>query len=87
MKKLILIGLLMLSAHFDFSQVVVKSYSYSYKSTTSRDTIVAIKKQPVFTGQYLKIDDGIYPIMVSPNGKFYIERVSKRTGRPYKQYL
>jgi hypothetical protein len=87
MKKLIIVGLLMLAAHFGFSQVVIRSYSYTYSSSTSKDTIVAVKKQPFFTGQYLKTEDDVHPIMVSPNGKLYIERVSKRTGKPYKQYL
>lgn len=28
-----------------------------------------------------------YPIWVSPNGKYYIIRISKKTGKEYKQYI
>lgn len=90
MKKLILIALLMLAAKFGFSQYsTITYYHFKSKVTTSSvgDTIVIAKKQPVFTGQYLKTENGIYPIMMSPNRKFYIERVSQKTGRLYKQYL
>jgi hypothetical protein len=92
MKKLIFIALLMLAAKFGFSQYSTITY-YHFKSKIKRssvsvgDTIVIAKKQPVFTGQYLKTENGIHPIMMSPNGKLYIERISKKTGNIYRQYL
>lgn len=36
---------------------------------------------------YKAKDGKEYPIYLSKNGKAYIVRVSKKTGRPYKQYL
>ena len=45
-------------------------------------------KPGTLTGQTFKAADGkIYPIYKSINGKFYIIRVSKKTGKEYKQYL
>jgi hypothetical protein len=82
MKKLIIIIGLLIAAHFGFSQT---TYSYYY---TSSDTIIMVKKEPVFTGKYVRAADGFtYPIMMSPNGKLYIERISRQTGKLYKQYL
>lgn len=84
MKKIILIALTMLLAHFGvFSQTI-----YSYYKTSSDTTIIMVKKQPVFTGRYIQASDRFtYPIMMSANGKLYIERISRKTGKSYKQYL
>lgn len=36
---------------------------------------------------YTDTKGNVFPIFVSENGKYYIKRVSKNTGKEYKQYL
>jgi hypothetical protein len=84
MKKVILIALMLITAQFGFSQTM---YSYYY---TSDSSIVQmnVKQEPTFTGKYFyAADGGVYKIMMSQTGHFFIERRSKKTGRIYKQYL
>ena len=81
MKKLIIIGLLMLAAHFGFSQ-----QQYIYYTVDSFVVQVKVKQEPKFTGKYFITANGqVCPIMVSSQGHFFIERVS-RNGKKYKQY-
>ena len=83
MKKLILIALLMLAAKFGFSQTI----SYSYYTVDSFVVQMKVKQEPKFTGKYFITANGqVCPIMVSSQGHFFIERVS-RNGKKYKQYL
>lgn len=84
MKKIILIALMLVAAHFGFSQTL---YSYYY---TSDSSIVQVtnKRESKFTGKYFyAADGGVYPIMMSYTGHFYIDRKSKKTGKIYRQYL
>jgi len=84
MKKIILIALTMLLAHFGFSQTI---YSYYY---TSDSSIVQtrVNQEPTFTGKYFYAADGfVYPIYKSSQGLLFIDRISKRTGKRYRQYL
>lgn len=47
-----------------------------------------LKKGSTKTEYTYKCKDGkVYPIYLSANGKAYIVRVSKKTGKEYKQYL
>jgi hypothetical protein len=84
MKKIILIALMLMTAHFGFSQTI---YSYYY---TSDSSIVQTKvdQTPTFTGKYFyAADGGVYPIYMSFQGHFFVERRSKKTGKTYRQYL
>ena len=46
------------------------------------------KKNDVPFGESYKDKDGkVYPIFQSAKGKFYIIRISKKTGEPYHYYL
>ena len=83
MKKLIITGLLMIAALFGFSQ-----QQYSYYNVDSFIVQVKVKEEPKFTGKYFITATGeVYPIMVSSQGHFFIDRVSKKTGKKYRQYL
>lgn len=47
-----------------------------------------LKKGSTKTEYTYKAKDGkVYPIWLSANGKAYIVRTSKKTGKEYKQYL
>jgi archaellum component FlaG (FlaF/FlaG flagellin family) len=48
---------------------------------------VSTKAQPVKTELTVTIKDTIYPVYKTTRGKYYIKRVSKNTGKEYKQYL
>lgn len=46
------------------------------------------KSEGKATGKTLTLSDGQkLPVMESVNGKLYVVRVSKKTGKQYKQYL
>ena len=46
------------------------------------------KEKPKPTGKTYQTSKGdIFPIYVSKNGKYFIVRTSKETGKEYKQYL
>jgi len=75
MKKIILIALMLIAAHFGFSQTI---YSYYYTSDSSI----------VQTGKYFyAADGGVYPIYRSFQGHLFVDRKSKKTGKTYRQYL
>jgi len=83
MKKLLITGLLMIAALFGFSQT-----SYVYCQTDNYIYKIKVTEQPKATGKYFITETNeVYPIMVSSQGHFFIERVSKKTGRKYRQYL
>lgn len=80
--KTLLIALFLLVAGMASSQVVVKD------STGMYTTLKATNTPDKLTGEKFKTSKGeIFPIYVSENGKYYILRVSKKTGKQYKQYL
>ena len=45
------------------------------------------KAAPTLTPYTYVIDSVSYPVYMSANGKYFIIRTSKKTGKPYKQYL
>lgn len=49
------------------------------------------KQKQVFTdtitSHNYELNDSIYPIYKTKNGKFYIWKTSKKTGNKYRQYL
>jgi hypothetical protein len=48
----------------------------------------ATPKQDTPTGYTFTTAKGeTFPVYVSENGKYYVVRISKKTGEPYKQYL
>jgi hypothetical protein len=48
----------------------------------------AAPKQDAPTGYTFTTSKGeTFPVYVSENGKYYVIRISKKTGEPYKQYL
>jgi hypothetical protein len=84
MKKIILIALMLMTAHFGFSQTI---YSYYYLSDSSI-VQVNVKQEPTFTGKYFyAADGGVYPIYRSFQGHLFVDRKSKKTGKTYRQYL
>lgn len=83
MKKLIITGLLMIAAFFGFSQT-----SYVYCQTDSFIYKIKVTEQPKFTGKYFVTENNeVYPIYTSSRGHFFIERISRKTGKKYRQYL
>jgi len=48
---------------------------------------VSTKTQPVKTKLTVTIKKIVYPVFKSTRGKYFIKRVSKNTGKEYKQYL
>ena len=67
--------------------------TFAQKSVKREGNVFIEQKDTAFVNngtktQYTyKTKDGVYPIYLSKNGKAYIVRVSKKSGKQYKQYL
>lgn len=82
MKKLVFLILMLLSLTA-FSQTKVSKSSDGYYKTEKVE-----KVKPVDTGLKFKTADGeVFPIYKSGEGKYFIIRTSKKTGKQYRQYL
>lgn len=77
-----LLTLILMCASLSASAQTVKPVNGVYKTIT-KDSVKAKDSGKVFEDS-----KGIkYPIWISTNGKYYVVRVSKTTGKEYKQYL
>lgn len=84
MKKMIFAILIFVALGAGAQQKVTKDSSGVYKNLTVKKATTPPKQ----TGNYYLAPDGKkYPIYVSENGKFFVVRISKKTGKPYRQYL
>lgn len=80
-KKLFLVMMMLMSISYTVNAEIIKegkTYSQVVKSKTP-------DKDSGFT--YKDNKGTIYPIMISKSGACYILRVSKKSGKTYKQYL
>jgi hypothetical protein len=51
-------------------------------------TITEVQKQDQITDfTYIDKDGKVYPVWISKNKKFYVKKISKKTGKEYKHYL
>ena len=44
-------------------------------------------KQPIKTSWTIEIKDTVYPVFKGTKNSYFIKRVSKKTGKEYRQYL
>jgi uncharacterized protein YxeA len=85
MKKIILLFALILGAAFASNgQTII----------TDKDGNYIAVKQPTDTSTgkptgktYTDTKGQKFPVYISKNGKLYVNRISQKTGQPYKQYL
>ena len=83
MKRSIIVAVLAMMCIGAFAQEVKKNAQGVYVSVKAKATTEDKK-----TGEFYQDSKGVkYPIYVSAGGKYYIIRVSKNTGKEYKQYL
>ncbi len=81
LKKIILVVSFVLVSFGTFAQS-------KYKIIGNEIVKIAKPKiKDVLTKYTFKIKDSVYPVYVSRKDAFYILRVSKRSGKSYKQYL
>ena len=87
MKKILMIGMIL------FGLIMPGCAQTKPNATVDKNgNFVAIKNVldtiPKATGKtYTDSKGNVFPISVSPNGKYFIIRVSKKTGKAYRQYL
>lgn len=80
-KKLFIVMMMLMSISYTVNAEIIKegkTYSQVTKSKTP-------DKDSGFT--YKDSKGNIYPIMISKSGSCYILRISKKSGKEYKQYL
>ena len=82
MKKLFLAIMLLIACNFTVAQTIVREGN-TFTSVSSTKESKEIKTN--FTWKDSKGNE--YPIYVGKSGACYIKRVSKKTGKEYKQYL
>ena len=84
MKKLIILAALILAFNANAQEIKREGNTFSKANTTQVDKA----KKTQFTPFTWKDSKGIeYPIYIGPTGSTYIIKVSKKTGKEYKQYL
>lgn len=79
MKKIILIIALLFSTFTGYSEIKQNGNNFYVTAENQSDKVT------VFT--YTDKDGNVYPIYQSKNNSFYIKKISKKTGKEYKQYL
>lgn len=52
-----------------------------------RVSVTKVKAKPIKTDIVYKTKDSIYPVFKSVRGSYYINKLSKRSGKIYKKYL
>lgn len=77
----LILGLLALSMGLKAQNVVLKGKTFVQQVDSAKSK--AIKTDYV----YIDKENNTYPVYLSKNGKAYIIRTSKKTGKEYKQYL
>ena len=85
MKKLFIMAAMLLALSVNNSN----TYAQSIKRDGTTFVVSSSKKasEPTKTKFTWKVNDVEYPIYISSTGSCYIIKVSKKTGKEYKQYL
>lgn len=87
MKRITSLLLMACLSFFGAAQTTVKMDADS-NYYVSIDTIDIVIHTITFTGVYYKDKkDNVFPIYVTDRQKYFIYRVSRKTGKEYKQYL
>jgi hypothetical protein len=84
MKKILLMLLILLGGMSIQAQTTYSKGANGklVANTTTKETAPSVK-----TGDVVSIKNVDYPVYKTAKGKFYILRVSKNTGKEYKQYI
>lgn len=82
MKK-ILIAFALCTAIAGHAQNAKKDASGNYVAIVHTDTSGTTPAGKTYTDS----KGNVYPVMVTKNGKLFVIKTSKTTGKPYKQYL
>lgn len=85
MKKLFIAAIMLLA--FSVNNSSTYAQSVKREGTTFVVSSSRSKSEPTKTKFTWKIGDVEYPIYISSTGSCYIIKVSKKTGKEYKQYL
>lgn len=81
-KKLFIVMMMLMSITYTNAEIIKEGKTYSQVTNKKSKTP---DKDSGFT--YKDTKGNIYPIMISKSGACYIVRISKKSGKPYKQYL
>lgn len=85
MKRFLLLLLTLFVSLVSWSQNVIREGN-RFIQQSSESTIKKDNPQPT-PYEYVAKDGKVYPIYLSSKGKAFIIRVSKKTGKEWKQYL
>lgn len=88
MKRLfIMVALACMVGATSFAQGVQRQGNTFVQVEKPKSDKVTLKNDKKTEYTYKAKDGNVYPIYLSKNGKAFIIRISKKTGREYKQYL
>lgn len=85
MKKLFISIFMMLSLTTTVSCQNVTREGNNFTQTSNRGTTGSKETKTQYT--YTDSKGNVYPVYLSSKGKAFIKKVSKKTGKEYKQYL
>jgi hypothetical protein len=84
MKQLILLAAFICASLVSFSQKVKVDANGNYVAVVSvRDSTESVNTGKIFTDA----KGNTFPVMKSKNGKLFVIRISKNTGKSYPSYL
>jgi acyl-coenzyme A thioesterase PaaI-like protein len=87
MKKIIFLLALVIASAGSQAQNVTVDASGNFKAFSTKGAVKE-KGKPAATGKtYTDKEGNVYPVYQSSGGKYYILRISKKTGNEYRFYL
>jgi hypothetical protein len=85
MKKIILAAIMLFSLNMGIQAQSVERKGNNFTQVSNKKEVSEKEVKPKYT--YTDSKGNVYPIYLSSAGKAFIKKVSKKTGKEYKQYL
>lgn len=87
MKKIILAAIMMLSLNVGVQAQSVERKGNNFTQVSNNKGGKSSGKETKTKYTYTDSKGNVYPIYLSSTGKAFIKKVSKKTGKEYRQYL
>ncbi len=87
MKKIILAAIMLLSLNMGIQAQSVERKGNNFTQVSNNKSGKSSGKETKTQYTYTDSKGNVYPIYLSSTGKAFIKKVSKKTGKEYKQYM